>query len=318
MAETLRPMSTGELMDRTFGLYKRNFRLFVGIGTLGPASYLLFQLLTLGSVSFRAGNAGRVSPFSTASLGISFVAGYFVMLGGMAIAHAATVRAVAAVHLGLQTTILEAYRSLKGRLWRVLGVFFVAGLLAALAALCAILIIVLIGFMVRSVFIGLGPIAPSREASILTAFLGFFAIVTVILFAMIVWVRYALAIACCVVEGLGVIKSIKRSSYLSKGSRFRIFLIYFVFVVLSIVVGAALGGIAGALGLIIPYAPIRLVLVYLASFIAGALTGPLATIGIALAYYDERVRKEAFDLQFMMSSLDLPVALPDPAISVHP
>jgi len=36
------------------------------------------------------------------------------------------------------------------------------------------------------------------------------------------------------------------------------------------------------------------------------LTGPLATIGIALIYYDERVRKEAFDLQLMMASLDTP------------
>jgi hypothetical protein len=44
--------------------------------------------------------------------------------------------------------------------------------------------------------------------------------------------------------------------------------------------------------------------VYLAGFIAGSLTGPLATIGISLLYYDERVRKEAFDLQLMLSSLD--------------
>jgi hypothetical protein len=28
------------------------------------------------------------------------------------------------------------------------------------------------------------------------------------------------------------------------------------------------------------------------------------TIGLSLVYYDERVRKEAFDLQHMMASLD--------------
>jgi hypothetical protein len=32
--------------------------------------------------------------------------------------------------------------------------------------------------------------------------------------------------------------------------------------------------------------------------------GPLMTIGFSLLYYDERVRKEAFDLQLMMSTLD--------------
>jgi hypothetical protein len=48
---------------------------------------------------------------------------------------------------------------------------------------------------------------------------------------------------------------------------------------------------------------LRLVPIYVAGFVVGVLTGPLATIGLALVYYDERVRKEAFDLQLMMSSL---------------
>jgi hypothetical protein len=132
-----------------------------------------------------------------------------------------------------------------------------------------------------------------------------------------VWVRYALAIACCVVEDLGVIKSIKRSATLSKGSRFRIFLIYIVFVLLAVILAAALGGLAGMIGSLISNITVRLTLIYLASFIASLLTGPLATIGIALVYYDERVRKEAFDLQWMMSSLDSAPELAVPAVSPH-
>ena len=318
MAELLRPMSTGELMDRTFSLYKRNFWLFVGIASLGPATYLIFQLLTVGSASLQAGNPSRVSPFSATSLGVGFIAGLFVMLAGMAIAHAATVRAVAAVHLGQPTKIVDAYKSLKGSLWRVIGVFFCMGLLAGLAAVVAILIVSVIVVMLRFLLVGSASLAPGREATIVGAFLGFSTILTVMLCAMIVWVRYALAIACCVVEHLGVIKSLKRSSALSKGSRFRIFLIYFVFIVLSIILGAALGAVAGAGGTLIPYVPARLVVLYLASFVAGCLTGPLATIGIALAYYDERVRKEAFDLQYMMSSLDGSAPLSGAAASAQP
>jgi hypothetical protein len=34
--------------------------------------------------------------------------------------------------------------------------------------------------------------------------------------------------------------------------------------------------------------------------------GPLVTIAFSLVYYDERVRKEAFDLQLMMTTLDVP------------
>jgi hypothetical protein len=44
------------------------------------------------------------------------------------------------------------------------------------------------------------------------------------------------------------------------------------------------------------------------SFIAGGLAGPIATIAIALVYYDQRIRKEAFDLQFMMESITQPMA----------
>jgi hypothetical protein len=44
--------------------------------------------------------------------------------------------------------------------------------------------------------------------------------------------------------------------------------------------------------------------------IGGAITGPVLLIALVLCYYDTRIRKEAFDLQFMMSSLDRPVPAP--------
>lgn len=304
MAEILHPMSTGELMDRTLVLYRKNFKLFVGIASLGPATYLLFQLLTIGSATLQAGNPKQVNPFSAASLGVGFVAGFFIMMAGMAIAHGATVKAVAAVHLGFPTTIWEAYRSLKGRLWRIIGVFVCMGLLAFVMVFVAVMIVAVLVLAMRTLFMG----ANNPRYAAFAAFLVFVPILVVGIAAIIVWVRYALAIACCVVEDLGVITSIKRSAVLSKGSRFRIFLIYIVFVILAALLGAALGALAGGAGTLIPNVTARLVLIYLASFIASLLTGPLATIGIALVYYDERVRKEAFDLQLMMSSLDPPAA----------
>lgn len=313
MAEILRPMSTGELMDRTLVLYRKNFKLFVGIASVGPASYLLFQLLTIGSASVQAGAPNRVNPFSAASLGFGFLAGLFIMLAGMAIAHGATVRAVAAVHLGFPIKILEAYRSLKGKVWRIIGVFVCMGLLASLAVIGGSLLVLILILVLRT----LSLVEPGRLGQVFALIVGFGTILIIGISAMVVWVRYALAIACCVVEDLGVIKSIKRSAALSKGSRFRIFLIYLVFVIVAFLLGAALGALAGGFGTLIPNLTARLILIYLASFIAGVLTGPLATIGIALVYYDERVRKEAFDLQLMMSSLDPPAASAAAAVPVQ-
>lgn len=315
MAEILRPMSTGELMDRTLVLYRKNFKLFVGIACLGPATYLLFQLLTIGSATLQAENPKQVNPFSAASLGVGFFAGFLIMMAGMAIAHGATVKAVAAVHLGFPTTIWEAYRSLKGRLWRIIGVFVCMGLLAFVMVFVAALVIFILVLAMRALFTG--STANPRYAAF-AAFLVFVPILVVGISAIIVWVRYALAIACCVVEDLGVINSIKRSAILSKGSRFRIFLIYIVFVILAAILGVSLGGLAGGFGALISNLTTRLILVYLASFIASVLTGPLATIGIALVYYDERVRKEAFDLQLMMSSLEPPAPSAATAVPIQP
>ena len=42
-------------------------------------------------------------------------------------------------------------------------------------------------------------------------------------------------------------------------------------------------------------------LVQVGSFIAQVLVSPFLTIATAVFYYDLRVRKEAFDLQFMMN-----------------
>ena len=44
--------------------------------------------------------------------------------------------------------------------------------------------------------------------------------------------------------------------------------------------------------------------------IGGAITGPVLLIALVLCYYDTRIRKEAFDLQFMMTSLDTPAPAP--------
>jgi len=311
MVEILRPMSTGELMDRTLVLYKKNFKLFVGIASLGPATYLLFQLMTIGSASLRGGNSNRLNMLSAASVGFGVVAGFLVMLGGMAVSHAATVKAVAAVHLGRPISVAESYRSLKGRVWRVIGVFVCIGLLAGVVVLGASLLMVVVMLIVRA----LSTVDPGRGGQIVAVAVGFGSFLIVGISAIVVWTRYALAIACCVVEDLGVVKSIRRSASLSQGSRFRIFLIYIVFVILAVILGAVLGGFAGAAGTLFSNVAVRLILVYLASFIASLLTGPLATIGIALVYYDERVRKEAFDLHLMMSSLD---SIASPSVATVP
>jgi len=55
------------------------------------------------------------------------------------------------------------------------------------------------------------------------------------------------------------------------------------------------------------------VLQHIGGFIAGVVAGPIATTAIALIYYDQRVRKEAFDLQHMMEAMGQQAQTPSQA-----
>ena len=127
-----------------------------------------------------------------------------------------------------------------------------------------------------------------------------------------VYVRYALAVQACVVENLGSWASMKRSVSLSKGGRLRIAAIYVLFLILSWIASVSLVWVARWAATPWHSRITSIVVVQMAGFVAGSLTAPLATIGISLLYYDERVRKEAFDLHLMMASID---AAPQPGVA---
>ena len=316
MIESLRPMSLGELLDRTFLLYRRNFLLFVGIATVGPAAYLVFQLILVGSPlilgSAAPAKTAPTNPVALASFGASMLASMFVgmviMLAGLAISQAATVKAVAAVHLGRTTTILGAYKALRGRIFRVLAVFFSVMILVVVAAGG---IIALAGIIASLAVVG--GAQGGTAGAIAGGLVAVAAVVAGVILAVTIYVRYSLAVQACVVEDLGPSASLKRSAVLSKGARSRVLAIYLIFTILSGIIGAVLGGVSVAAVFLIKNPILSLIATSLSSFIASSLTGPLATIGISLLYYDERVRKEAFDLQLMMATLDEPMTVAVPS-----
>jgi hypothetical protein len=125
-------MSTSQLLDRTISLYRKHFLLFVAMASVGPAAGVVFQMITVGSRAVPTAGRHAVSPF--ARFNASLLLGWIILLAGMAIANAGTVKAVAAVHLGQNISIMQAYGALRGRILRVLGIFFSATMIAGLAA----------------------------------------------------------------------------------------------------------------------------------------------------------------------------------------
>jgi len=264
MTTSLRPMSLGELLDRTFFLYRKHFALFVGIVALPHLAVLAFQLI---GVAVRSGKS--TITFAVTTIVWSLIS-IVVYLGAVAASQGATVLAVSRVHLGQNTSISESFAGMKGRI--------------------LYLALIMIG-----VGIGVG--------------IGFiFLIVPGIILALM----WALTIPVAVLEDKGLRDATSRSAELTKGSRGRIFMVYFLFVILTYIVYmlweipilAAIGIFAQGQRPMTALPVWSQIAIPVGTFLSQCLVGPLLTIALSLVYYDQRVKKEAFDLQLMMSTLD--------------
>jgi hypothetical protein len=292
VTEPLRPMSTGEVLDRSFAIYRKHFSLFLSIAAVTHLVSLAYQLLTIKSATPHVRHMG---PYYL-HVGLSWAFSTVVLT----FSQAATVKAVAAVHLGEATSVWAAYRGLRGRILSIFGVLAYVFLIAGLATVALVFVAAII---LGALLVASGSAGLARSQAV-NAAIGFGVVGGVLAIFVAVYARYALAIQACVVENLGAWAAMKRSVSLSKGGRLRIAAVYLVFVILSLTAILALAWLAGLAGRPWHSRFGNLILNDVSTFVAGSLTGPLVTIGISLLYYDERVRKEAFDLQLMLSSLE--------------
>ena len=273
MALLLRPLSIGEMLDRTFSIYRDHFKLFVGIFVFPQLAILV---VNFGSHVILLAAASSPAAAPIAALGfVVYLPVYFAtIMVTYAVGQAATVYAVSQVYLDRPTTISQAYSFIKGRFWSILGVVllvFIGGIAGTFVGLLALLV----GAIVLPVLI--------------------------VLYS-------ALAVPVTVLEGRDPVESIKRSYNLVKDDLGRIFLIWVLFFAIQI---AAFGLITIPAILLAEalsrhgQVPLWLnALSDLGEFVVGCVVRPLLTIAFSIAYYDERVRKEALDMQFMMAAID--------------
>ncbi len=268
MAQTLRPLTVGELLDRTFTYYRRRFVLFVGIAAIPSAIALAFQLARLyGTFS---NSMATTALLGLVSLIVSVVTGTFV--------HGATVVAVSQLQLEQDTNIAEAFTAIRP----LVGELFIIGLNVGLRVMLGLLLLIVPG---------------------------------------VIWaLSYSVAVPVAILEGTNVSDSLSRSSELTRGGRGRIFVIYCLFFVLTMVGGAVWPVITGlvAAARSVPLQPAHLpmwaqLVSQFGAFVTQSLIGPITTIALTLVYYDQRVRKEAFDLRHMMDQLDVSPQAPQSA-----
>ncbi len=264
MAIELRPLRAGELLDATFSLYRRHFLLFVSLTAI---PYLLVLPINL----VQAARTTRAFDWSPAGL-LLMAAGWLASLIAFAAAQSATFAAISHVYLGRPATVAGSFSQVRGRILAVAGIGFCVGVAILLG--CVLLIV----------------------PGVLLA------------------VMWALTIPAAVLEGKSLVKATARSAELTKGHRGRVFLLGALFVLLiwivsiilnlPVVVATFVVAMKAATPAAVALPPWLLVLTLLNSFVSNSLLWPLMLILLGLLYYDLRVRKEAFDLQLLMTEID--------------
>jgi hypothetical protein len=267
----LRPLSLGELLDRTFFLYRRNFLLFVGIAAV---PYLVLIAMGLG-FALLAKFAGSISPISpdheslsgpaiAAAGGVIFVC-VLIFLSLFLLSAGAAVFAVSEIYTGRQARIRGALRLALSRFWSILGVMFLGVMISAAG---------LIFLVVPGIYLGC---------------------------------RVSVAAAATLIEGIGPGEAIRRSFGLTKGFAGRAFVIILLTIAMSWAVVAVFQIpfyiLIAASNKNHTLVVLWTILMEIGNLLGSVLVAPVSTIAFALYYYDLRIRKEAFDLQMMMQAI---------------
>jgi uncharacterized membrane protein len=323
METNLRPLTLGEILDRTAQMYRTNFLLFAGMFSIYAAVSLVLGLAQLGLATLIKGKTWAV--MATLSVGGVRLILIFLLLGA---AIAAISRAVASINLGEPVSIRSAYAStlpkLARYLWLMTITFFRAWgpIVAIYGGLVAAALI--LSPAKKHAAAGTAPAAnaadPTMFAVVGLGILLFF--VPAMVYTIWMNIRYALAIPACVVEDLKARQAIKRSITLSKGARWRIFTL----LLLVLIIKMGLVGLTQSFIFVMAFRhPGHLpagmnALSQVIQFFTNTFLGPIGATGVTLFYFDQRVRKEGYDIEWMMQAAGLTVESapapnpePDPA-----
>jgi hypothetical protein len=283
MSETeLRPLTAGELLDHSFGLFRRLFVPLVVIQVV--CSGLPFLLNVYGAA--RGGTR----------LGFTFIV-YFIAFVLGALASAATAYLISESYLGRDLAPGAALRRAVPRMGSVMALSLGMGLVVMLAALPA-----MIAMLGGGVFAGLalqeGGDASRAGAGAMLMLAG----LGLLVLPIIVFSGISVATPALVLEDIGAGKAMTRSWGLTKGFRLRIVGLLFVVLIVLMIPFLAIAGVGGMFQSAQPSTG-TIVLITVASGLVSLVVGPLLYCVLTLVYYDLRVRKEAFDLEMLAAGL---------------
>ncbi len=229
----------------------------------------------------------------------SAVSGIVSWLAGVVVT-GLIMRVVEQAVVGRRLRGAEAWRRSRGRLLPLLGLSILAGLLMVLIVGVPVAVGVIVGVAASStpLAVGLGVLGGLGGAVL----------------AVLFYVRLLLlAPPNLVIEGNGVLASMRRAAALSAGQFWRLFGIALLAAVTAYVVGQVVAIPFVIVGVVLLFllpggwGTVALLLcTYLSAVVTGAITTPFTGGVTALQYYDQRFRKEGHDIELLNQVLGAP------------
>lgn len=298
--ETLRPASLGEILDRSIQMLKSNFVLFAGIAAFPALATLVRSLAPLPAVADSSGLGAIIG--SLLRLGAS------IALFALApLAASAKCWAASQVLRGETVSIGSSYSEATSYTARMIGL----GIVQTLMGFWPIIPLAIVGAVVARLILGVD----TTTAVIIVAILGAIACLPV-------YARYLLAYPATAIEETTVGDSLSRSVQLGRGNRSKVLFAYLLPTGIGLILLFSGGFVVGLLkrpqGPLAEHVYLFAIADAVWTFLVTLLYEPLASIALTLTYYDMRVRKEGFDVEWMMKQAGLgeaQSALSEPALA---
>jgi hypothetical protein len=322
----LRPLTVSELLDRTFSIYRHRFLLFVALmAPQAVLSLLVAMLWTWVQASLRSPGDFETARLAIVLSGAAIGALAFTVVHWLlyVVGVGATTAAVSDLYGRATTDVASAFAAATRRLAPLLWLTF----LMTVRLFAALLATVFPGGVLLGFAGGAGALNPQNG----TAWGALLAVGTIVLvfgsligFAILIFMglRYAVAIPAVMLEPIGGREAIRRSIHLMRGLFGRAFLL---------MICAAVIGWAAAMILQMPFVLAALVvgpetragfwlnMAGIATGTAGqTITAPILAIGVAVLYFEARIRHEALDLQVMTEALAPPPLTDAPGVLASP
>ncbi len=325
----IRQLTLGELFDESFRIYRRDLLTLIALTALVIVPYTIVNLLitlplqqNLAAVTGPGAVPGAVpdeqffTNFFSSTLYSAVLAGslgFLYSIVFMPLMEGALTRAVTRRYLDQPVSIGDSIGGALRRALPLIGAKFLPSLAIGAVGLLffGLIIFGFLGALVGNPFSDTAFQNEPSGAAIALGFLLLF-VVSVVFFALYVFVavRILFTSQAVIAENTGPVAAIKRSWNLTKGYWWRTFGILLLIGVLTFLItfvptsifGAIYGAIAIRSG-----EPPNFVQQQLVNSVIQAITSVLVTpfslIAYTLMYYDLRIRKEGFDLEYQARAL---------------